>query len=343
MIPKGLQIKKRPAFEAISDDFNIKWDKILHDAERNLVKLLLAESSKVVEKVELNIDQELKRVYPNSYEAERLQLNEKHQKFQKSLDKRRAKQWNNIKSKESMSSVKEVYVKNKREKIEIGGTEVYKNNETNVVRPIKDNIEKITETLASSTKEVSDKNITEKVKIEGKEVLESIELDVVDFVKNNLGNITDNRVYRKKKKMKFFSDVVKSEMPSTSTTEGEKNGKTVIDLRNIQSMLLRDEDLNSSRIQNSPPKICTDTSMSVNSSNNYEVSTNVEAEVFSTQDQEFLDILEEIQNPKATVCENGRLEGYFCSDTVFNLSNRFLILKLKCLRKDWILLQYSAR
>ena len=37
-----------------------------------------------------------------------------------------------------------------------------------------------------------------------------------------------------------------------------------------------------------------------------------------------MEILEEIQRPKANVCENGRLEGYFCSDTVFNLSNRVL-------------------
>ena len=48
-IPKRLQIKERPAFEPISKDFNIKW---------NLVELLRNESSKVIERVELDLDLE---------------------------------------------------------------------------------------------------------------------------------------------------------------------------------------------------------------------------------------------------------------------------------------------
>ena len=82
--------------------------------------------------------------------------------------------------------------------------------------------------------------------------------------------------------------------------------------------------MKSSKIQNSPPDLCTDSSSSGNTSSN--VSLNVESEkVFSTQDEEFLEILEELQKPtKGTIDENDRLEGYFCSDTVFNLSNKIL-------------------
>ena len=100
LIPKGLKIKKRPASEPISKDFNIKWNNILRNAERNLVELLLNESLKVVERVELDLDLELKRVYPKNYEDKRLQLNQKHQKFQRNLDKHRLKKWNHIKQKE---------------------------------------------------------------------------------------------------------------------------------------------------------------------------------------------------------------------------------------------------
>ena len=60
LIPKGLQIKKCHAFEAVSKDFNIKWNNILQDPERNLVELLCNESSKVVERVELDRDLGLK-------------------------------------------------------------------------------------------------------------------------------------------------------------------------------------------------------------------------------------------------------------------------------------------
>ena len=49
LIPKNLQIKKRPAFEPISKDFDIKGNNILRDPERNLVEPLLNELLKVVE------------------------------------------------------------------------------------------------------------------------------------------------------------------------------------------------------------------------------------------------------------------------------------------------------
>ena len=35
IVPKGLRIKKAPVFEPISKAFYIKWDKILHNAEKN--------------------------------------------------------------------------------------------------------------------------------------------------------------------------------------------------------------------------------------------------------------------------------------------------------------------
>ena len=44
VIPPGLRIKKQPAFIPTTEDFYIKWDSILYDAERKLVELLLVES-----------------------------------------------------------------------------------------------------------------------------------------------------------------------------------------------------------------------------------------------------------------------------------------------------------
>ena len=85
LTPKDLQVKKRPASEPVWKDFNIKWNNILRDAERNLVELLNNESSKVVERIELDLDLELKRVYPENYENKRLQLDQKDQKSREML------------------------------------------------------------------------------------------------------------------------------------------------------------------------------------------------------------------------------------------------------------------
>ena len=79
---------------------------------------------------------------------------------------------------------------------------------------------------------------------------------------------------------------------------------------------------NSFKIQNSPPHVCADSSSSGNASSNF--SLNVKSEIFSTQDEEPLEILGLQKPSKGTICENDRLEGYFCSDTVFNLGSRVL-------------------
>ena len=34
IVPKGLRIKKAPAFEPVSKDFYIRWDEILYNAEK---------------------------------------------------------------------------------------------------------------------------------------------------------------------------------------------------------------------------------------------------------------------------------------------------------------------
>ena len=51
-------------------------------------------------------------------------------------------------------------------------------------------------------------------------------------------------------------------------------------------------------------------------------------EIFSTQDRELASILEDLENidnsREANATEKTRLSGYFCSDTIFNLSRKVL-------------------
>ena len=53
--PVGLKIKKKPAFQPVSEDFEFKRNSITFNAERNTVQLLLYESENVFRKIEVEI------------------------------------------------------------------------------------------------------------------------------------------------------------------------------------------------------------------------------------------------------------------------------------------------
>ena len=103
--------------------------------------------------------------------------------------------------------------------------------------------------------------------------------------------------------------------------------KSFVDFEAIKRDLLSGE--NSSKTSSNPPVICTNTSVVQES---YDVNMSSNVRLSSTQDMELLEILEELQNSNEIIssdfsCEvipDKRLKGYFCSDTVFNLSGRFL-------------------
>ena len=99
VVPKGLQIRKDPAFEQISDDFQIKWNEIPYNAEKNLVELLLYESSKVVAKVEIDFNKELLNCHPNDYKEKLIPLSKKYKGYENKVEKRRLKKWKKVKEK----------------------------------------------------------------------------------------------------------------------------------------------------------------------------------------------------------------------------------------------------
>ena len=72
IIPKGLKIKKVPPFHPVSEDFFIKWEEILYNAEKKLVELLLYESSKVIAKIEIDFSNEIYKLHPDDYKAKRI-------------------------------------------------------------------------------------------------------------------------------------------------------------------------------------------------------------------------------------------------------------------------------
>ena len=72
----------------------MKWNEALHTVEINLVQLLNVESNKVIVKLEKNIDDHLKKDYPESFIEKSLQIQKKQWKLTNELEQRRQKNKN---------------------------------------------------------------------------------------------------------------------------------------------------------------------------------------------------------------------------------------------------------
>ena len=84
----------------------------------------------------------------------------------------------------------------------------------------------------------------------------------------------------------------------------------------IYSDLLAGES-RSSKMDTSPPNLCTDSAHISNDSGSPNGEKN--ESLFCTQDKEILSILEELEQVHSTSITNSdRISGYFCSDTDFN-------------------------
>ena len=172
-------------------------------------------------------------------------------------------------------------------------------------------------------------------------------IDEMTVVKVNEFFITDNCTARKKKQKTYAlavtENVEKTTDRNVSCLKKELqlgNGEKTIDLTKIKNVLLQDEKLNSSRIQTSPPVRFTNSSTSRNTLNTSE--NMFDLAFLSTQDEDLVNILEELQNRTEVSGDNiteitssNCLKGYFCSHTVFNLSHRVLPdAEIKILEKD---------
>ena len=91
IIPSGLKIKKKPAFQPVSEDFEAKWNSILYNAEINIVELLLHEAEKVIAKIQVEIQAEVNEKNPEKFKRKYAELEGKHHRFQRKLDQRRRK------------------------------------------------------------------------------------------------------------------------------------------------------------------------------------------------------------------------------------------------------------
>ena len=73
----GLKIKKKPAFQPVSEDFEFKWNFITFNAEGRIVQLLLYESENVFRKIEVKIQKEFHETSPEKMKQRHAQLEKK--------------------------------------------------------------------------------------------------------------------------------------------------------------------------------------------------------------------------------------------------------------------------
>ena len=74
LTPKGFRIREYPAFELVSYDAQIKWKEILYNAKKNLVELLLYESSNVAAKLEIDLNNKLLNRHSNDQKEQGIYL-----------------------------------------------------------------------------------------------------------------------------------------------------------------------------------------------------------------------------------------------------------------------------
>ena len=133
--------------------------------------------------------------------------------------------------------------------------------------------------------------------------------------------------------------VMKTEHPMAVKYNRINISNDTVNLSEIYNQLLEDELSNTSKVEISPPKVCAIWASSSNASDSIAVEDN--PTILSSQDEEILHILEELQRESPSKDfnidkSNNRISGYFCSDTVFNLSKKILSdIVIKVLEKGF--------
>ena len=281
--------------------------------------------------MEVEIQKELKEEDPNRFRKKTNQLENKHANFRKVLEKRRSKKWQKFKTatksriQSNITLTGKVTKNNDSIKISSNQSGNYPNNGRNIL---------------TSREGSSNINLDESL-ISGSSGNVTVRED-----ENHLNDInrfiTDNRKTREKYKilnrMKETVTTVKSNVLTEGKQQGNENGKSyaeavkcnrinisndAVNLSKIHKQLLEDELNNTSKVDISPPKVCTNSASSSNASDSLVVEDN--PTILSSQNEEIFSILEELQRKsKAFNNSNDRISGYFCSDTVFNLSKKVL-------------------
>ena len=277
-----------------------------------MVRLLLRESEKVIAKIEVEFDQELELQFPGTAEQKKFEIANKHQAFKNNLFTRRKKKWSKFNERGKKENIKN---KTSNEQSKKSSQQINKTD--GLSTPFLQN----QSSLFIDNDNITISNRRDNANITINEMLNSA----------NKSWITDNRISRRRKKT-FAQEVIEGNkkigngstgsedlenvdifvksVSKCKNKEGSKERK-VTDLSDIYNNLIQGEQSNFSRSPNSPPLVFTDTSSSNNATSS-DVRSGIVSEdlCLNTQDEEFLNILEELQCPR-----DDRGRNSFCLTT----------------------------
>ena len=294
----------------MSENFKVKWNSIQYNAERNIVELLLYEAEKVIAKIQVEIQEEVNEQNPEKFERRYAELERQHSHFQRKLDQRRRKKW---------KKVKERNIKNHEKNNILASTGI--NSSSSIIQSKVVNKTR-NETINNSLFQAGASDSIQLKK--GNVSFSQLERTATEKLRNsgdgfsNFANarlkvdetfITDNRIARKNKKS--YAEAVRYDNTSTCAN--------TTDLSKIYCELLTCEKSNSSNSGTYPPDVCTNSAEDSNSSNS-QISQNGGNVFFD----ELFSILQNLQQNSSfeTNSSSKNIVGYFCSDTVFNLSSK---------------------
>ena len=103
LTPSGLQIKKCPAINSISDTFEERWNFVPYDAEQKFVQ-----SERIINEIEIQVKIEISNGHITTGSTKQKQLEERHLKFRQQLENRRAKKWKEFKKRSRKEKCDEV-------------------------------------------------------------------------------------------------------------------------------------------------------------------------------------------------------------------------------------------
>ena len=320
------------------------------------------ESSKVVAKLEVDLNNGIRELDPDSCEDKRLDMERKEEIYRKNLKKRRLKKWKNLTESNSTSSkrIKDVEL-NKTKNVIHNNTSSQRNSHEDSlgVEKSSNKAKFITDNLASRRKkkktyaevvESGNSSINEGIKC-GKNctILTGNKQDTLVCINASETASISTKVCNKPllnqnlpQCVDILNKTVVDPLLEKELLAGSKDssiividktssqgGNDLIDFEAIKRDLLSGE--NSSKISNNLPVVCTKTSV-VQKYYDDNIMRSSEIRLSSIEDMELLEILEEFQKSNeifssgssCDVIPDKRLKGYFSSDTVFNLSGRVL-------------------
>lgn len=82
--PYGLQLKKKAAISSISPDFSNRWNNVLKETERELLKLLLKEVNEISDDANRKLDETVKSLYSHNFSREKEHVQKRNLDLKKS-------------------------------------------------------------------------------------------------------------------------------------------------------------------------------------------------------------------------------------------------------------------